>query len=357
MEVALDAPALLVRGRDDPRSRFLHGLELRAHLRVQTRVDEGEACGRRDSLHELRFVPERRVVHENGERFAFVLDERHRAPRAVFGHNERFSLGIDILVALREPEPKLEGRILERHSELVAEIARGGLLEMDDELAHVHACESGTKQAPEERERQRGQCEHLPPEEINRVGGRTGREREHAVEHGAQRCHDRRQQERPQDPARPRRRESQLPSDEDDEDGRKHAVARNCVRVLQEVDDAVVRDDGDEAVVRPCVEVAQAPPTVVEEQGRERKRDGDDVGDVEECALETIRHAPRRVCQCDVCHEDIAELADEEEDSESEIVVAVPKLPREQREADGDHQRAETVVRSSPPGDETGDEE
>ena len=174
VEVALDAPPLRVgRGRD-PGPRLLHRLELRAHLRVEPRVHERDARGGGDRLDELRLLPERRIVDEHGERLALVLDPasppesgRLPAPRARPG-------GVHVLAP---PAARARARASGRRARARARrgCRRTGVsLEMDDEIADVHACEPGTEETGEERERERDQGDDLPPEEVRRRS-RAGR--------------------------------------------------------------------------------------------------------------------------------------------------------------------------------------
>ena len=79
-----------------------------------------------------------------------MLDQRHRARRPVLRHDERRALGVDVLVELREPEAELERRIFERLRELVAQVSRRRLLEVDDQLADVHPREARAQKHPEE---------------------------------------------------------------------------------------------------------------------------------------------------------------------------------------------------------------
>ena len=228
---------------------------------------------------------------------------------------------------------------------------------MHHELSDVDASEARAQQPPQERERQRGQREHLPPEEIDGEARRSRGEREDTVEHGSERRDDGGQQQRPQNPPGAWGGQHELPPDEDDERRREHAVCSHRVGVLQEGDDAVVAADGDQALPRDRIEVPELLAPVVEQQDRERERDRDEVRDSEEGSLEPIRHPPGRIGERHVRDERVPELADEEEDREREVVVAVAELPREKREADGDHQGPEMVVRSTSPRDESGDEE
>ena len=149
----------------------------------------------------------------------------------------------------------------------------------------------------------------------------------------------------------------ELPRDEDDERRGKYAIRGHGVGVLQERDDVVVAADGDQALPRDRIEVPELLAPVVEQQDREGEGDRDEVRDSEEGTLEPIRHPPGRIGERHVRDERVPELTDEEEDREREVVVAVAELPREKREADGDHEGPEMVVRSTSPRDESGDEE
>ena len=228
---------------------------------------------------------------------------------------------------------------------------------MHHELSDVDASEACAQQPPQERERQRGQRQHLPPEEIDGEARRSSGEREDTVEHGTERGDDCSQQQRPQNPPRAWRGEHKLPPDEDDERRREHAVRGHGIGVLQEGDDVVVPADGDQALPRDRIEVTELLAPVVEQQDREGESDRDEIREPEEGPLEPVRHPPGRIGERHVRDERVPELTDEEEDREREVVVAVAELPREKREADGDHEGPEMVVRSTSPRDESGDEE
>lgn len=108
-----------------------------------------------------------------------------------------------------------------------------------------------------------------------------------------------------------------------------------------------MRGDEQEALTRKLVEVAQPHSFVVDEQ--DRKREGEDrrVHRSEEAALAAIRDAARRIGKCGVRDQGETELAEGEEHSEDERIVAVSQLAREERETGRDHQRAQPVAGST----------
>ena len=91
---------------------------------MQPRIHQREPRRSRDRLDELRLLAQRRIVDEDGERLSLVLDQRHRALRTVLGNDEAVARRIHVVVELRQPEPDLERRVLERERELVAQIVR-----------------------------------------------------------------------------------------------------------------------------------------------------------------------------------------------------------------------------------------
>ena len=208
--------------------------------------------------------------------------QRHRSLRTVLGNDESAARRIDVLVALGQPEPDLERRVLERERELVAQITR------DVSSRWTTSSPTWTRASRARSSPQRSasgsavSASDLPPEEIDREARRSRGEREDAVEHGPERRDDRSKQQRPEDAPRTRRRPHELPRDEHDERRREHAVRRHRVGVLQEGDDAVVAADGDQALARDRIEVAELLAPVVEQQDRERERDRDAVRDSEE---------------------------------------------------------------------------
>src|SRR5262249_17169503 len=172
----------------------------------------------------------------------------------------------------------------------------------------------------------------------------------------SQRSRDGGEEQRPIDPSRTRARIEQLTRDEDDEEPGEDAVPDDRVRVLEEVDDVVVAPEHDRARSGNRVEVAKAL-TVVEERDRERERTGHDVRDDHERPLEPVGDAARRKGERDVGDQRERELSEKEEHREREVVVAVPELPRQEREADRDHQRSEAVAWSTAPRHEAGEQE
>ena len=70
VEVALQPPALLVAGADDPRPRIAQLDELGAELGLQARVLQREPCGRAGRLEQTGLVDEVRVVYHDREPLA-----------------------------------------------------------------------------------------------------------------------------------------------------------------------------------------------------------------------------------------------------------------------------------------------
>ena len=140
---------------DDPRARLLHRLELRPHLRVQPRVDEREPRRRRDCLDQLRLVAQRRVVDEDRERLALrARSASPRGPGRLPEPRARLPAASTYSPRSGSQRPTSSVGSSSASRELVADPVDGRLLEMDDELADVHAREPRAQQPREQRERQ-----------------------------------------------------------------------------------------------------------------------------------------------------------------------------------------------------------
>ena len=254
-------------------------------------------------------------------------------PAPSSGTDERRPGRVDVLGPLREPETELQRGIPEGARELVADPVDRGLLELDDEVAHVHARETRAHQAGEEREREGGEPEDLPPEElVDELRGRR-EELEETVEHRAQRRDGRDDEERREDPSRARSRPYELPDDQDDEERRDDAVRGDRERLLERVDDVRAAPDVEQALARRRVEVLEPPAPVVGEQDRKREGDRDRVRGLDQQPLQAVGHAPGRICERHVDDHREADLAHEEEEREGELVVAVAELAGKQEEA------------------------
>ena len=185
VEVTLDAASLLVSGRDDPCTRLLDLGELGLQLRLEPGVLEREACRSGRRVDQLGLVAERRIVDQSRERLIVVLEVRNRAVVALLGKLDGSTVSVDIRAAFRQPEDHFERRIVQGLRERVADLARGRLLEPQDEVADVCVCKARPDQAEEERDGKRDHARDLPPEDVVRdEAGRPRREGDHAVVHG-----------------------------------------------------------------------------------------------------------------------------------------------------------------------------
>ncbi len=79
VEVALEPPALLVAGLDDPHARGLHLLQLQPDLDAQARDLDRERAGREDVPQRCRALEQHRVVQEHGRARALARDLGVRA--------------------------------------------------------------------------------------------------------------------------------------------------------------------------------------------------------------------------------------------------------------------------------------
>ena len=98
VQVALDPPALHLRGLDDPDARGAELLQPGAQLGLQALVLEREPGRGARRGDQLGVVTERRVVHERGDPAPVALDLRHRP---VLRERDRAALGVDVAVAER----------------------------------------------------------------------------------------------------------------------------------------------------------------------------------------------------------------------------------------------------------------
>ena len=258
-------------------------------------------------------------------------------------------------MSLRQPEAELERGIVERQRELVPDPVDRGLLEMDDELADVDTSQTGTEQACEQGHGERDEGDDLPPEQVL-VGKRAVDEREDALEDGPQRDRDRREQERREDPPRPRRGAHEPTDDERDEERGQHAVEHDHERLLERLREPVGARHLKHALAR-SRKLAERPRRVRDEEHRQRERQHGGVADLDERTLVPVGDPPGRIGEHGVAHERVADVAEREEDGEEDRVVAVPQLTHEEREAGRDHQRPDAVPGSARPGDEAGEEE
>ena len=143
--------------------------------------------------------------------------------------------------------------------------------------------------------------------------------------------------------------------DQDKENARQDAVGRDREDLLERVDGIRVGGDEEETLAPRRVEVPEPVAAVVEEKDREWEGERDRIETLKQ-ALQAIRYTASGIGKHDVDVQRIAELA-EQEDRERQLVVAVPELPGQEREARCHHQGPESVVRSAAPRDEAGDEE
>ena len=197
MEVALDPPALLVGGSDDPPPRLPHLGELPLGLDLEPCVLEREPGRGRDPLDEARLVEQRRVVDERRDRFAALVEPGHSPLPTGLRKDELHAGLVDELAALRKPEGELERRVPERPDERGAKIAGRRALELDDEIADSRPGEPRPQEPREQHEGQRGQRGGLPPEQRGRGDGTAaGDQQEDALVHSARTDREGRDDER-----------------------------------------------------------------------------------------------------------------------------------------------------------------
>ena len=218
--------------------------------------------------------------------------------------------------------PSSSVRIVERERELVPEVPGDRrLLEVDDELADVHAREPRAEQPAEERERQRGQRDDLPPEEVVREARAEPTANVRMPSSTARRAATTAaRRSGAEDPAGARRRRHELPGDEHDEERREHAVGRDA-RMRPAGAPTTSASPRDERAGSPAGtgrSSGAARVAVVEEQDRERERDRDGVRDREKRRSRRSVTRPDGYASATCAYERVAELADEEEDGERE---------------------------------------
>ena len=123
VEVALDPAALGVGRRHEPRARLPHLEQSRAQLGLQARVLQREPRRRGHRLEQLGVLEQRRVVDQGGERLVVVVQYRD-APARVVGQHDGRTVGVDVTLAVGQPERELQRRVAERTGEQIAQ--RGG---------------------------------------------------------------------------------------------------------------------------------------------------------------------------------------------------------------------------------------
>ena len=157
-------------------------------------------------------------MNERGDRLTLVLEDRHRAAGAILRKCQRPAL-VHVLLALGQPEGKLERRVAEGAGEGAAEVVGRRTLELEHELGNAGSGEARAQHARKQSERESHEAHDLPPEEIDVeiFGGPFG-EREDALEDGAEGEHDGCEEKRREDAARPRRRPRQPAQVEPDEE-------------------------------------------------------------------------------------------------------------------------------------------
>ncbi len=200
---------------------------------MQPRVHESKPRRGCDRFDQLRLLPQRRVVDEDGERLSVVLDQGDRTIGAILRNGALNTRRVDVDAPVRNPETELQRRILESERDLVAEAVDRRLLEMDHELPDVHARKARPEETPEQCQRQRRQRDDLPPEEVVDDRGRLRVKREDPVEHGPQRGRDGGDEERQVQAPSAWCRSHELPQYEEDEQRAEHGVGDDTERVLQ----------------------------------------------------------------------------------------------------------------------------
>ena len=215
--VEVPYPALGVDDREEARGGVDDRLQeavLRAQLRLQPLLLEGEGRGRRHGVDEPPLVGEAPVVEERRHRPASLLDEGRRVCAAGDGVLQRAPLVVDPGLALRRPVRELERRVTERVGERVAQ--RAPVAEGDHQVGDPGPLEPRAKDAGEEGDRHQGQGAER--RELDREAGARV-ERPHEV--GRHEADERDQGEEVDgaDHAAQRGRGGAEPSDEPDEDG------------------------------------------------------------------------------------------------------------------------------------------
>ncbi len=113
VQVALDPPARVVGGLDDPQPRHPQLLHPRAQLGLQALVVDRQRGGGRGRGDELRRRVELGVVDDRRHPHALVLDRRPRAPRAGVGQLDLAAGVVDEDLALGQPVGDVQGAIAE----------------------------------------------------------------------------------------------------------------------------------------------------------------------------------------------------------------------------------------------------
>jgi hypothetical protein len=103
VEVALDPASLGVRRLDDPRPRGPHVPELRANLRSEALVLDGQADGGAHRRDEPRVLGQGGIVEDRCERRALALEVRDGAAGAVGLRIEAFAARVEVRLGGRRP--------------------------------------------------------------------------------------------------------------------------------------------------------------------------------------------------------------------------------------------------------------
>ena len=150
VQVALQAPSRLVRGRDDARPRAAQLPELGEHLRAQRLVLDRQPRGRAEQAVELAIGEHGGVVDDDREQATAAGDARRGSRRL---HADR-SVGVDEASDGRDPVQDLDGRVAQRHGERVPELARRRRrAEVGGELCDAGARGARAQHGPDRRRR------------------------------------------------------------------------------------------------------------------------------------------------------------------------------------------------------------
>ena len=197
--------SLGVHDREEARRRVDDGLEeavLRADLRLQPLLLEGERGRRRDRVDEAALVGERPVVDERGDALAAVLHERRGPCASRDGVGELTSLLVDPCLVLRRPVRELERRVAERVGERVSQWL--AVPERDRQVCDARTREPRSQDSGEERERHQGERDErhvLEPQ-----GGRLAERADDAARHERRERLEREEVDGADDPAERRAR-------------------------------------------------------------------------------------------------------------------------------------------------------